>query len=249
MNINPAPPLIINGLSFDTDKAQDVTGKLSGTRHAVINETNTVARIEPPSVDLETLSPQNMNIEFNSYSLQENWNKNSDHAQTALTSYMNVLTLSIQAKGQYSQVTKSLAQERPSIVDKAWDFSLDANNHVVILHNGDLDNRDVAWLQSRLQDSALMETLTDLKSSMLMHINAHRGPDNASFGIGRYDLNENNFNKIIRLGDFLNKTNGEDANQIFIEQLKARAIDTSRERIYSYLEKDGSITRTTEKRT
>lgn len=246
--MNIPPPLHINGLSLDTDKAQDVSEKISGTHHAVINESNTVARIDEPEVDLKKLAPNKIIIEMSGYRPQDRL-KNSDNAKAALTSYIEILTLSTQAKDQHTHVTKLLAQERPSLIGKTWDFSLDANNKVVVSHNGDLQNSDVVWLQDRLQYSALKETLTALKASMLMHIEVHRGPDNASFGIGRYDLSENNFNKIIRFGEFLNKTNGADGFQIFLEQLQARATDTSSERIYSYLEKDGSITRTTEKRT
>ena len=70
---------------------------------------------------------------------------------------------------------------------------------------------------------------------MITLVKSERGADNYSTKIGRFDINENNFDQIINFGDFLNKTDGQDANQVFTDQLKARADDPYKNLTYEYL--------------
>ena len=62
--------------------------------------------------------------------------------------------------------------------------------------------------------------------------------------IGRYDISEANFDQIIHFGEFLNKTNGEDANQILTSQLAIRADDPYKNLTYEYLVVNEHLTKT-----
>lgn len=250
MNINSTPTVMINGINLNTIQAHDKADITITNPSPLTSKENTPVLPDQKLLDPKTPPPSKIAIEVTGLeqSKQLKYQDGMSTGATVLTSWMSNFKLSEQAKDQYTQLNRVIAEERPEIIGKAWDFSLDNKNNVVVLHNGDLTDNDVEWLEGKLQHSVLLDTLSELKGSMLQHIEIQRGPNMRSFGIGRYDLNSNNFDNIIRFGDFLNKTNGENANQIFIEQLRERATDTSKELTYSYLEKDGNITKTKEKR-
>lgn len=250
MNINSIPAAAMNGISLDTIQAHESTDIVVTGTSPLEAKKNPSALPDQTVRDPKNPSPSEFTIEVTGFekSNQVKYQDGKSTGASVLSSWMSNFKLSEQAKDQYSQLNRVIAEERPGIIGKAWDFSLDNQGDIVVLHNGDLTDKDVEWLEGKLRYSALLGTLSELKSSMIQHVETQRGPNMRSFGVGRYDLNSNNFDKIIRFGDFLSKTNGEDANQIFIEQLRERATDTSKELTYSYLEKDGSITQTKEQR-
>ena len=248
MNVNTIPPININGVNISTDDTKDASfGVISGAKSSAYNETNTITPQKEKEPDLKALSPDDMTVQIIGYNpkgflaAQE---KRSDEATKVLDSYIQNIVQSKNAKDQFAQVSSDIAQERPDLVYKKWDFSLNARDDIVIMHNGDLTDEDVNWLQDRLQYSGLKEALAELKSSMITLVESERGSDMYSTNIGRYDISEANFDQIIHFGEFLNKTNGEDANQILTSQLAVRADDPYKNLTYEFLVVNEHLTNT-----
>lgn len=237
-NVNATPPVNINGSTFNAVDAKDVTARVSGTRSALFNETNTVIPPAEKEPDIGSLIPKKITVEIglntDSGYLAAQKRRSAEGSQV-LDSAMKNIALSKEAKELHSRVSESIAKERPELADKKWDFSLNSNNDITILHNGDLSDEEANYLWEKLQYSALKETLVGIKDSMITLVKSERGADNYSTKIGRFDINENNFDQIINFGDFLNKTDGQDANQVFTDQLKARADDPYKNLTYEYL--------------
>ncbi len=250
MNINSIPFAVMKSVNLNTTQAHELTDITISRASLFDVKKNTSVLADQTVPHPEIPSSSEITIEVTGFekSNQVKYQDGDSKGASVINSWMSNIKLSKQAKDQYSQLNRVIAEERPGIIGKAWDFSLDNQDNVVVLNNGNLTDKDVEWLKGKLRYSALLGTLSELKSSMIQHIETQRGQNMRSFGVGRYDLNSNNFDKIIRFGEFLSETNGKDANQIFIEQLRERATDTSKELTYSYLEKDGSITQTKEKR-
>ncbi|MFT6655127.1 MAG: hypothetical protein ACJAWI_001899 [Marinomonas primoryensis] len=237
-NINATPPININSITFNAEDAKNVSGAASGTRNALFNETNITIPSEEKEPDPKTLTADKITIQiigYNPKGFLDTQAKNSQSATDMLNSYMNNIVQSKKAKELHSQISESIAKEHPELADKKWDFSLNSNNDITILHNGDLSDEEANYLWEKIQYSALKETLVGIKDSMITLVKSERGADNYSTKIGRFDISDKNFDQIIHFGDFLNKTNGEDANQVFTAQLKARADDPYKNLTYEYL--------------
>jgi hypothetical protein len=238
-NINATPPININSITFNAEDAKNVSGAVSGTRNALFNETNTIITSEEKESDIGSLIPKKITVDVGLVNTPEGFlaaqKRRSAEGSQVLDSAIKNMVLAKEAKELHLQTSESIAKERPELADKKWDFSLNSNNDITILHNGDLSDEEANYLWEKLQYSALKETLVGIKDSMITLVKSERGADNYSTKIGRFDISDKNFDQIIHFGDFLNKTNGEDANQVFTAQLKARADDPYKNLTYEYL--------------
>lgn len=246
MDINALPTISTNSVKFSTDK-HDSSDVLYSATNSTYDTNNSFISPKEKQPDLQVLSPDEMTVEIIGYNpkgflaAQE---ERSHEATQALDSYIQNIVLSKTAKDQFSQVSNDIAQERPELLNKNWDFSINARNDIVVLHNGDLTDEDISWLHDRLQDAGLKETLSELKSSMIILVESERGSDMYSTNLGRYDLTEANFDRIVHFSEFLNSTNGEDANQILTSQLTLRANDPYKNPTYEYLMLNEHLTNT-----
>lgn len=130
---------------------------------------------------------------------------------------------------QLERLEKAIQHERPSLSNKAWDFSLDESNQFALVEIDALSDEEKLYLTNRLNESGLHEAFAQLRDVMIEGLVQERGAAKYSQNIGRYDLTQDNFSDIIRFREFKESTLNRDAINspgfALADQLAARAED------------------------
>lgn len=100
-------------------------------------------------------------------------------------------------KSAWDQVQVDLEKSNPALAAKDFGFSLDADGNLMVLERSDkLSEHEINVLTAVLNDSHTLKTrANDFARLTMEYINA----DNVSLGLGRFDLNMNNFQSTIDL--------------------------------------------------
>lgn len=117
---------------------------------------------------------------------------------------------------------KVIADEVPSSIYKAWDFSIDENGSAVVV--GDTLRADEKEKIADIIDSSGMsDGLSKTRDLMIQGLQEDRGKAMYSTTIGKYDLNEQNFSNIVFFKEYLSNIHEGQAGESLAAQLSSRA--------------------------
>lgn len=102
----------------------------------------------------------------------------------------------------------ALAKLPPELAAKDWGFSIRNQQLVIVAGDDPLSDQEVATLKKAL--SELDVAAQEFAASVVHYLELDRGTDGVSKGLGRFDVSQNNFDKVIDLRELL-LSHGEDA--------------------------------------
>lgn len=135
----------------------------------------------------------------------------------------------------FDTIMSQIASKNPDIVTKDWDFSIDENNEITIINNGDLTEEEQIWLQEELDHPYLVVEVMEMRDLMIKAIKTERGQDGYSTQVGRYDLTTENYSEIIHMREYLTDNNGKLGITELVSQLSQRAEDKYSNITYEYI--------------
>ena len=92
------------------------------------------------------------------------------------------------------QFIEKLSDEFPDLAGKKWGFSVKSDGNLVV--TGQLSEQEEAKLTELLNENEFSELL-------IKGMEIDRGPNKATQGLGKYDLNADNFSDVIDLREYL----------------------------------------------
>lgn len=128
-------------------------------------------------------------------------------------------------------VLSKLETSMPALQNKHWDFSVDSAGKFVAVDSEQLTSVEKEELEKALNQSGFHDTFKNLRDIMIDTLEAQRGPFMYSTGIGRYDLNTDNFSGVVRFREFLENAGEWNHYTALAGQVALRADD-----VYSQLE-------------
>ncbi len=194
---------------------------------------------EKPLDSINDIKPDSFTLSWAVYRSGQNYISHSQSAQSTgrfLEICVRDMPKAVQSVAAIlPHIEKTVENAIPSLKNKLWDFSINSSGRFVV------DNSDHMLTES--EHTALVKTLNraggndrfeTLKGTMIEVLQAQRGPDLYSTGIGRYDLNQENFGQTIRFRSFMNSANNLKHMEALAGQLTQRAPDKySQIEIYS----------------
>ena len=104
---------------------------------------------------------------------------------------------------QYDNIMAEIKSKQPELVNKDWGISLNQSGELEI--TGKLNNDEKALILEQLNSNEdFISAAKDFKSSFLAHL------DFGTMGWSDYEVNENNFSKVIDLKEILDNSQGEE---------------------------------------
>lgn len=102
---------------------------------------------------------------------------------------------------QYEKIMDEIKSKQPELVSKDWGISLNQSGEPEI--TGKLSNDEKAFILETLNDNEnFMSAAKDFRSSFLAHL------DFGTMGWSDYDVNENNFSKVLDVKEILDNSQG-----------------------------------------
>lgn len=191
---------------------------------------------EKPLDSINDIKPDSFTLSWVVHKSGKNYGSDTQSAGRLLEISVRDMPKAVQSVAAIlPHIEKTVENAIPSLKNKLWDFSINSSGRFVV------DNSDHMLTES--EHTALVKTLNRvggndrfemLRNTMIEALQADRGPDLYSTGIGRYDLNQENFGQTIRFRSFMNSANNLKHMEALAGQLTQRAPDKySQIEIYS----------------
>ncbi|MFC3680861.1 hypothetical protein [Bacterioplanoides pacificum] len=109
----------------------------------------------------------------------------------------------------YADVQSDLLRSNPSLLEKDWDFTVDADGELLIVEGDDqLTKREIETITGVLEEYGVDDYMKNLAENIVERGAASRGPEMrmSEHGIGSYDISMENMSDVLRRRELMNDT-------------------------------------------